>query len=195
MTNKERYQRTFSALHASDCLMEVKMMSKRRLRYSPKLASVLVAAVLMLALSVAAYATDFAGIRTAIQFWRYGEQTDAVLGLTEDGYEVNFEGEDGRPYKIHGFAIKEGYYGEERPMTEEEIMEHLKSPDVEYKDNGSVWAYYEDQKFEITDQFDENGICKIRIKDKYITIRYQDGFAYSDTKFPNDNSFRTKPSK
>jgi len=198
MTNKENYQRTFSVLHASDCLMEVKTMSKRRLRYSPKLASALAAAVLMLSLSVAAYATDFAGIRTAIQLWRRGEQTDAVLELTENGYEVNFEGEDDQPHKIHGFVVKEGYYGEERPMTEEEIIEHLKMPDVEYRDDGSVWVYYEDQKVEITDQFDENNVCYISLKGSdrriYLTIRYKDGYAYSEAKFPNADSFRTSKS-
>ena len=188
MSNKENYQRSFSVLHASeDCLMEVKMMSKRRLRYSPKMVSVLIAAVMVLSLSIAAYATDFAGIRTAIQFWRHGEQTDAVLELTENGYEVKFEGEDGKPYKKFNFTVKDGYYGEERPMTEEEIMEHLKMPDVEYKDDGSVWVYFEDQKVEITDQFDENNVCNISLKGSdrriYLTIRYKDGYDYNEAKF------------
>lgn len=198
MTNKERYQRCFSTLHASEsCMMEVKMMSNRRISYRPKLTAALVAAVLMLSLSVAAYATDFAGIRTAIQLWSRGEQTDAVLELTENGYELTYEGENGKPNKMYNFTIKEGYYGEERPMTEEEVIEYLANakPEVVYKDDGSAWLYYKDQKIDISDKFDENGICKIKVMDKYITIRYQDGLSYSDTEFPDRDSFTTKPSK
>ena len=55
-------------------------------------------------------------------------------------------------------------------------------PDVEYKEDGTVWVYYLDQAMEITDKF-EDGICYVKLKadgkTQYITIKYQNGFATS----------------
>ena len=48
-----------------------------------------------------------------------------------------------------GVAIDDN--GKERPLTEDEIMEHLDYPQVDFQEDGSVWAYYHNQKMEITD--------------------------------------------
>ena len=74
-------------------------------------------------------------------------------------------------------------------MTEEELMDELDSPEVEYKDDGKVIVYYHDQIIDITDKF-ENGICYLEISDRdkklNMTIKYKDGcsisYDYGDSK-------------
>ena len=65
----------------------------------------------------------------------------------------------------------------------EDILEQLNAPDVEYEADGSIWVYYQNQKIEITDKFDKDGVCYVKIKNGdellYLTVKYQNGFAYS----------------
>ena len=79
-------------------------------------------------------------------------------------------------------------FGRERPLTEEEILEELNAPEVVYEDDGSVWVYSGSEKVEITDLFDENGICHVKLtggeKPLYMTVTYRDGYATSFNKFP-----------
>ena len=76
--------------------------------------------------------------------------------------------------------------GRERPLTEEELMEHLDAPDVEYREDGSVWIYYHGQSLDITDRF-EDGVCFVKLVDPektlYVTVKYQNGFAYSQRSY------------
>ena len=86
MTNKQRYQRTFSVLHASeDCLMEVKTMKHTKKINISRLAAVCAAAVMVMALACAAYAADVGGIQRSVQLWINGDQTDAVLDIHLSG--------------------------------------------------------------------------------------------------------------
>ena len=63
-----------------------------------------------------------------------------------------------------------------------ELMEHLDAPDVEYREDGSVWIYYHGQSLDITDRF-EDEVCYVKLVDPektlYVTVKYQNGFAYS----------------
>lgn len=72
--------------------------------------------------------------------------------------------------------------GKERPLTEEELLEQINMPEVEYEEDGTVWVYYLDQKMEITDKF-EDDICYVKIEadgqTQYITVKYQNGYATS----------------
>ncbi len=47
----------------------------------------------------------------------------------------------------------------QRALTAEELMEEINSPDVEYKEDGSVWVYFHNQSIDITDKFDDNNVC------------------------------------
>ena len=44
-------------------------------------------------------------------------------------------------------------------------------------------VYYQNQKIEITGKFDKDGVCYVKIKNGdellYLTVKYQNGFAYS----------------
>ena len=75
----------------------------------------------------------------------------------------------------------------------EEILEELNMPEVVYKDDGSVWVYYQSQKIDISDKFDENGVCYVLLKDvngdRYMTIKYDNGYATSSYKYPNPDTF------
>ena len=91
-----------------------------------------------------------------------------------------------KPTEITGGGVAMDGDGVERPLTEDEIMEQINQPDVEYEDDGSVWLYYKDRKLDITDRF-EDGICYVKLTDgkdvKYLTIKYNDGYAMSDSKY------------
>lgn len=70
MTNKEKYQRTFSALHASDDFVwEAKNMKKTKAIRFPKLLATCTVLILVLGLATAAYAADVGGIRWTVQRW------------------------------------------------------------------------------------------------------------------------------
>ena len=85
------------------------------------------------------------------------------------------------------------FFGRERPLTEEEILEHLAMPEVEYLADGTVWVYYRDQGLEITDLFDENGICFVQLKSggktQYLTIKWKNGYASSPNGFVQPETF------
>ena len=188
MTNKERYKRTFSALHASDdFLMEVTPMKRTGKVRKNRIVALCAAIALIAVLATAAYATDVGGIRRTIQIWLHGDQTDAVLEVDNGTYKLTYEDENGEVKEMGGGGVAMDGLGKERPLTEEEIMEHLDMPDVEYLDDGSVWVYYHNQKIEITDKFDDDGVCYVQVKDGgetlYLTVQYQEGYSMSPHRF------------
>ena len=195
MTNKEKYRRAFSVLHASDEFrMEVNTMKQKTRKAMPRLVAVCAAVILVIGMSAVAYAADVGGIQRTIQIWLHGEQTDAVLDIQNGEYSLTYEGEDGATHEIAGGGVAFDDNGQERPLTDEEIMEHLNGPEVEYKDDGSVWVYYMNQALEVTDLF-EDGVCYVQLRDGdgslYMTIKYNRGHATSPHKYLSPDSFNT----
>ena len=184
MTDKERYKRTFSLLRASqEDFMEVKAMNDNvRILPVRKLAALCAAVVLVVAMATVAYAADVGGIRRAVQIWVHGDQTNAVLDIRGNSYNLSYEDEDGNPRSIGGGGVAIGMFGQERPLTEEEILEELEHPQVEYLEDGTVWVYYHDQKLEITDKC-QDGVCYVQLKDGdkvlYLTVEEQGGYIIS----------------
>ena len=194
MTNKERYQRAFSALHASCAhVMEVSEMKRTKKARLNKLVAVCAAIVLLFALSSIVYAADVGGIQRSIQLWIHGDQTDAILEVESGQYSLTYEDVDGNIRHQSGGGVAHGTDGQLRPVTEEEIMEQLQLPDVVYEDDGTVWVYAMDQKIEITDKFDDNGVCYVQVNDSkgalYMTVKYQKGDSISRHSYPNPKSF------
>lgn len=183
MTNREKYQRTFSTLHASsDCIREVKTMKKTNKIYMGKIAAVCAAAVMVLALAGVAYAEDVGGIQRTVQIWLHGEQTDVVFTPTGNGeYTLTYTDENGVEHHSEGGGVAL-HHGHERPLTEEELMEefNIASPQVEFVDDGTAIVYYKNQVIVLTD-FDEDGFCYTTLndgeRDMYLTIKYQRGWA------------------
>ena len=66
---------------------------------------------------------------------------------------------------------------------------------MEYKDDGTVVVYYRDQSFDITDLFDEDGVCYLQLEEDghplYMTVKYQNGYATSTTRYLESWEFNT----
>ena len=52
-----------------------------------------------------------------------------------------------------------------------------------YNDDGTVTVYYLGQSIDITDKFDDDGICYVQVKNgdenRYLTIKYNEGYCMS----------------
>ncbi len=192
MNNKEKYQRTFSALNpTTDYLEKIvetedsELKERKRVSLPKLLAACITIIAVLAAMSAIAYATDIGGIQRKIQIWTQGELTDAELNITTDGksseYTISYTDENGEEHISEGGGVAIGMFGKERPLTEEEIIEHLNEPQLMVDDEGEVMIYCRDQKLDITDKFDD-GICYVKLtvdgKPLYITVAV-DGEGYS----------------
>ncbi|MEM1484008.1 hypothetical protein V6615_03900 [Oscillospiraceae bacterium PP1C4] len=195
MTNKEKYKQAFSAMHISDEFsLEVKKMTttSNKPKLNRLVASIAVC-ILIVSSATAAYATDLGGVQRTIQLWMHGDQTDVTVQFDGNGnYKMDYiDGEGGSKHQGGGgVAFDEN--GNERPLTEDELLEEITAPDVQYEDNGSVWVYWFDQKIDITDKFDNN-VCYIKLvngeETLYMTVKYQNGSATSPDKYQTPSSF------
>ena len=189
MTNKERYKRTFSTLHASpDTKTEVMNMlneqnnHKKRRTVSRAMAAALTA-TLVIGSSLAAYAANIGGIQQIIQIWVHGDPTDAIIEFDGQGnYNLEYEDKDGNIHTEGGGGIAYGPFGKERPLTPEELMEELNHPDVT-NENGLWTVSYYGETHNITDKFDEDGVCYLKLihdgETLYMTITKEHGWATS----------------
>lgn len=189
MTNKEKYKQAFSAIHASDDFsLEVKKMERTNKQHKFKTMVAFIAACVMLVGSAtAAYAMDVGGIQRTIQLWIHGDQTEATIQFDGDGnYSMDYTDEQGNVKHQGGGGVAIAPDGTEAPVSDEDLMEELTAPDVEYEDDGSVWVYWFDQKIDITDKF-ENDVCYVQLvngdKTLYMTVKYQNGYATSPNKY------------
>lgn len=202
MNNREKYRRTFSTVHTSrDYLTEVRQMKKSRKQYVSKSMAACAAIVLAIGISTAGYAANIGGIQRTIQLWIHGDQTSAVLDINDDGpytsYNLSYQDENGNTVEQSGGGIAIEENGVERPLTKDELLEDLlgdlNSPEVSYEEDGTVWVYYYNRKINITDKFDENGICYVQLSGGdhtlYLTIKYQGGYSYSENRYPSPEGF------
>lgn len=199
MTDKEQFQTIFDKLHASpEVLTEVLKMAEkenivpiRKKHFTSKLAAAAAALVLLVGSGSAAYAMDLGNIQRIVQVWIHGDQTDATFTVENGSYTLDYKDADGNEVNRGGGGVAYEN-GTERPLTAEELLEEINMPEVEYKDDGTVWVYYLDQKMEITDKF-EDGICYIQLKvdgqTQYITVKYQNGYATNPDRFPQPGEF------
>ena len=198
MKANEKMRAAFAPLHASpDTLTEVMKMTEQKnkniLRRGVTLA---LAAVLVLALGSVAYASDLGGIQRTLQVWRYGELTSVAITAREGSYEYSYTDANGEvQYGGGGGVAFDTVTGEARPLTEEELTDHLTAPEVSYSEDGSVKLYYGSQSVDITGSFNEEGVSYIRLERDdgplYMTIRYQDGYATSPHKYPSADDWGT----
>lgn len=195
MTDKEQYQRTFGVLHASGDFLKEDFTMKPKKHISIRRIGILCAAVILIfSMATVCYAKDVGGIQRTIQLWIHGDQTSAIMDIQDGQYTITYEDAQGNTHQQGGGGVAIEADGSERPLTEEELMEHLNSPEVEYRDDGSVWIYYMDQAMEITDRFNEDSICFVQLKNGkdtlYVTIKYDDGYAWSPSAFVQPETFR-----
>lgn len=195
MTNKEKYKQAFSVLQSSgEISLEVERMAIMNKRARMRTAAAAVAACVALAGGGGiVYAADIGGIQRTVQLWIDGDQTTVTFEYDGDGsFIMSYPSEDGEVEEIGGGGVAVEADGTERPLTEEELLDSLNDPEVEYKDDGTVWVYYYDQKIEITDQF-QDGVCYVKLshgdETLYMTVKYQDGYSTSPHKYADPDSF------
>lgn len=195
MTNKEKYKQAFSVLQTSgEISLEVEKMAMMNKKARSKTTAAIITICLILAGgSGIAYAADIGGIQKMIQLWINGDHTNAAFEYNSDGtYTISIPSEDGEAEELSGGGIVSETNGTSRPLTESEILETLNAPDVEYKEDGTVWVYYYDQKIEITDRF-EDDICYLKVSNGdetlYMTIKYKDGWCTNSHEYESPDSF------
>lgn len=164
MTNKERYKQAFSALRPSVQLSwEAEEMNKIQKRHKVNVA---IAAAIICAVVVGgsgtAYAADLGGIREKISMWLYGTQKE--VEVTENGsggYTFTYE-HDGEIMEMGAGGVSIDENGNETWLSADELIaDRNERADIIPDDNGRVWVYYYDQQIDITDRFDDDGICRI----------------------------------
>ena len=195
MTNREKYKQAFSAIRASDDFsLEVEKMEKivKHLRFKT-VAAVAAACIMLIGSATVAYAADLGGIQRTVQIWIHGEQTAATIEFDGNGsYSMSYTDGEGNTQNQSGGGVEFAPDGTQVPVSEEDLLEQLTAPDVQYEDDGTVWVYWLDQKIDITDKF-ENGVCYVKLVNDgealYMTVKYENGYATSPHKYVNPWEF------
>lgn len=153
--------------------------------------------VFVISMGSAAYAKDILGIQRIVQIWIHGDCTDAVLTADNGTYTLDYTDENGESVQQSGGGVAMDQDGTRRPLTAEEFLDDINhTPDVVYDEDGSVWIYYRDQKWEITDKF-ENDFCYAKLtadgETKYMTVMYKNGYGVSPHCYPDPEDFSLSP--
>ena len=194
MTDKERYQRAFSALHTSEGF-QVRLEGTRKPVHTVRIRRVLTAACVAMAVAAgatAAYASNAGGIQRTIQIWLHGELTDATLDIDASNGTYAIRDQSGHVMQSGGgVAINQD--GTERPLTAKEIEEDLANrPETETAD-GRTYLLLGSQRIDVTDQFDESGYCYITVKTGggklYVTVCQNGGLASSPNRYVLPDEF------
>ena len=68
----------------------------------------------------------------------------------------------------------------------EELLEYLSRPEVEYREDGTVWVHWLGQSLDITNQF-EDGVCYVKLDNGgetlYLTVEYGGGYTASPHRY------------
>lgn len=146
-------------------------------------------------LGTTAYAANVGGIQRQIQIWVQGDQTTATMEIdeSEGTYSISYTTEAGEERTIQGGGIAIDAFGNERSVNEEEMLEHMDMPEVDYLDDGRIIVYYHSQAIDITDKFDNNDICYTHVseggKEFYMTIKKNGGYGIDTVKYPKAEDF------
>ena len=173
MTNHEKYKKAFSVLQTSESsFREVENMARLQKRTKMKTAAAVIAGCILLGGTGTAYAANVGGIQRTIQLWIHGDQTNATLNVSDNGtYTMEYYDENGELQESGGGGIAFEADGTQR----------------------SVWVYYHNQSIDITNKFNDNKVCFVKIADGdktlYLTVKYQNGFSYSNEKYVEPEEF------
>ncbi len=196
MTDKELYKQAFSALHSSAQIsLEAEEMAKIQKKHKTNMA---VAAALICAVIIGgsgtAYAADLGGIQQKLSLWLHGKETEVDVTATGNGgYTFSYE-ENGQIKEMGGGGVSIDESGNETWLYADELAEDMnRYADVYEDENGIVHVYYYDQIIDITNLFDQEGICRILLshngEKSYLKVtRDEDGsYPFSQRKVPEDD--------
>lgn len=165
MTNKERYKQAFSALHTSgQSSMEVEKMADIKKKHKRNtVAAAAVACAVVIGGSVTAYAADIGGIQEKVSIWKYGKKVEAEIEENSNGgYTIRYECNDEEQGLMRLIEVSTGPDWISSGLSADELVAAINDSIDVYEDvDGSVWVYYYDQKADITDLFDAEGVCRV----------------------------------
>lgn len=200
MTNRERYKQAFSALQCSG--QHTREIEKAALRQKKHRKNTAAAAAVACAVIAGAggtvYAADLGGIQEKISMWLYGARIEA--DVTENGYGgyIFTYTQNSETKNISGSGMSTDEDGNKIWLPADEVAAGMSgSADISVDGDGTVWIYYYDQVIDITNLFDENGICSLTLthEDKTCCLeisRDEDGrYSFTQTEFPNADSNET----
>ncbi len=185
MTNKEKYKEAFSVLQTSrDISLEVENMANMKRKHKMNLAIAAFAACIIIGGSATAYAADIGGIQEIFSTWIKGQKITVSVkdNADEKGYTFSYNNEGTEVvWGGGGVAIDEN--GNEEKLSAKDIMdEYSDTPQVDRDNAGRVWIYLKDKSKDITDLFDEKGVCRVAILDgeiiHYVKITREDDGSY-----------------
>lgn len=164
MTNKEKYKKAFSALHASCTIsLEEEIMEKKKSSYvMKKMLTAFAAIAIVFGSMTAVYAADLGGIKEKLTLWFHGAQAD--VNVTDNGggnYTFTFTDADGESHEMGGGGVAFDKDGNEIPLPADDVFETITN---EVDKDGKIWLYYYDRQIEITNLFDDDGICRVAVK-------------------------------
>ncbi len=168
VTDKERYQRAFQTLHASDKIYwEADKMTARKNKIMKKVVAAGAAFVLVSGSITAAYAADIGGIQQKLTMWLHGEQTEVTArDYGENSYKYTYTDEDGKKQEFVAGGVTIDDSGNEHPVSAQEILDDF-TDHISIGDDGRTYLNYWDtqQQIDITDLFDQKGECRVAVKD------------------------------
>lgn len=188
MTNREKYRRAFSSLRMPEGYSVSLRQRRRDQKKRLKLAAAAACAMLALcAGGVSVYAADLGGVQRTVQVWFHGDQTSALITIgDEDGATgYSLQDSEGRTIQGGGGVAMEGD-GSDRPLTESEMQEYLNYPE-KITGDGRIYLLYKDQRIDITDLFDADGLCFLTVSSGsetlYVTVTRNAGLSASTKRY------------
>ena len=189
MTNHEKYKQAFSSVKPRDgFLTEVTQMeNKKKPFHLNKIAAVAAAFALVVGSAQVAYAHNVGNIQRILQLWIHGDQTQVTLEFDGNGtYDMEYADNAGEVHQSSGGGVAVDDEGNERPLTEEELLEELMSPDMYTTEEGRTIITWGNQEVDITDDF-VDGVCYVMLvngdETRYITAQEGQGMSISPYKF------------
>ena len=195
MTNHEKYKQAFSCVKPRDGFLQevTQMENKKKHFHLNKVAAAVVACVMVLGSAQVAYAHNAGNIQRILQLWIHGDQTQVTVEFDGQGsYDMEYTDAEGNIQQQSGGGVAFDSNGSERPLTEEELLEELMSPDMYTTEEGRTIIAWGNQVVDITDDF-VDGVCYVKLvngdETKYITAHEGQGFSMSPYKFLEPTTF------
>ena len=189
MNNKEKYKLAFSCVRpSSDFLEEISEMKiQGKQTHGKKFAAAAIACVLVAGSAATAYAANLGGIQRTVQLWLHGDQTQVTIEFDGNGaYDMEYTDENGALQQQGGGGVAFDIFGNERPLTEEELLDELMSPQFYQDEDGRSIIAWGEQVLDITDEF-VDGVCYVKLvngdETRYITAIEGQGYSMSPNKF------------
>ena len=169
------------------------MENKKNHFHLNKVAAAVIACVMVLGSAQVAYAHNVGNIQRILQLWIHGDQTQVTVEFDGMGsYDMAYTDAEGNVHQQSGGGVAFDADGTERPLTEEELLEELRSPDMYTTEDGRTMIAWGNQVVDITDHF-VDGVCYVKLvngdETRYITAHEGQGFSMSPYKFLKPTTF------